>query len=153
MTYDLGVDLGTTYTCVAKSENGRIDLVQLGHTSPLVQSIVSLRDDGEFVVGEAAARRSITDPSHTVREFKRRLGDDSAPLLLGDTEVSAQELTGYLLRWVVDRVSEREGGRPAHVTLTCPATWGDYRRQLMTDAAATAQLTDVGLLPEPVAAG
>lgn len=104
-----------------------------------------------LLVGEAANRRGTLEPDRLARGFKRRLGDE-APLLLGEEEMSPQELTGHVIRWVVDKVAEREGRRPAHVTLTCPATWGDFRRQLMTEAAAAAQLTDVGLLPEPVAA-
>ncbi len=152
MAYALGIDLGTTYAAAAVWRDGRAETVPLADRAHSIPSALYLREDGVMLVGEAANRRGTTDPNRVAREFKRRLGDEQAPLLLGDTEVSAQDLTGYLLRWVIDKVTEREGARPAHVTLTCPATWGDYRRQLMTEAAATAQLTDVGLLPEPVAA-
>jgi molecular chaperone DnaK len=151
VVYALGIDIGTTYTAAAVYRDGQATTVPLGDRADSVPSSLFLREDGVMLVGEAANRRGTTDPSRVAREFKRRLGD-RAPLLVGGTELSAQELTGYLIRWVVDRVTEREGERPAHVTLTCPATWGAYRRQLMTDAAATARLTDVGLLPEPVAA-
>jgi molecular chaperone DnaK (HSP70) len=149
--YTLGIDVGSTYTAAAVWRQGRAETVPLGERAHSIPSALFLRDDGVMLVGEAAHRRGATDPSRIAREFKRRLGDD-APLFLEDQEVSAHELTGYLVRWVVDKVGEREGDPPAHVTLTCPATWGDYRRQLMTEAAATARLTDVGLLAEPVAA-
>ncbi|HEU4426745.1 MAG TPA: Hsp70 family protein, partial [Pilimelia sp.] len=151
MAYALGIDIGTTYTAAAAWRDGRAATVPLGDRAHSVPSALFLRDDGVMLVGDAANRRGTTDPNRVAREFKRRLGDE-APLLLGDTEMSAQQLTGYLVRWVVEKVTEREGEPPAHVTLTCPATWGDYRRQLMTEAAGTARLTDVGLLPEPVAA-
>jgi molecular chaperone DnaK len=151
VVYALGIDIGTTYTAAAIFRDGQATTVPLGERADSVPSSLFLREDGVMLVGEAANRRGITDPSRVAREFKRRLGD-RAPLLLGGSEMSAQQLTGYLIRWVVDKVTEREGEPPAHVTLTCPATWGAYRRQLMTDAAATARLTDVGLLPEPVAA-
>jgi molecular chaperone DnaK len=151
VVYALGIDIGTTYTAAAVYRDGQATTVPLGERADSVPSSLFLREDGVMLVGEAANRRGTTDPSRVAREFKRRLGD-RAPILLGESEMSAQQLTGYLIRWVVDKVAEREGEPPAHVTLTCPATWGAYRRQLMTEAASTARLTGVGLLPEPVAA-
>jgi actin-like ATPase involved in cell morphogenesis len=151
VAYDLGVDLGTTYTCVAKSENGRIDLVQLGHTTPLVQSVVSLRDDGEFVVGEAAARRSVTDPSHTVREFKRRLGDE-APYVISGKPYGAEVLASELLRRVVAQVEEAEGEPARRIALTHPANYGPFKLGKLREAATLAGVEDPLLVPEPVAA-
>jgi len=114
--------------------------------------VLFLRDDGTLLVGEAASRRAVVEPDRQARDFKRRMGDE-VPILLGDDRrMSAHELTGHLLRWVVDTVSEREGERPGHLVLTHPAEWGDYRRDLLVAAAGTAGLHDVGLLPEPVAA-
>jgi actin-like ATPase involved in cell morphogenesis len=151
MTYTLGIDVGTTYTAAAIWRDGRAETVPLGDRAHSVPSALFLRPDGVMLVGEAASRRGTLEPDRLARGFKRRLGDD-APLLLGDETMTAAELTGHLIRWVVEKVAEREGTRPAYVTLTCPATWGDYRRALMTEAAESAQLTDVGLLPEPVGA-
>lgn len=150
-TYGLGVDLGTTYAAAALWRDERAESVPLGLRAHTVPSVLFLREDGAVLVGEAAIRRGITDPERVAREFKRRFGD-GVPLFLGDREVTAEELAGQLLRWVVDTVAEREGARPAHVTLTHPASWGEHRTQLLVAAAETAGLTDVGLLPEPVAA-
>src|SRR4051794_20600893 len=149
--YALGIDLGSTFTAAAIWRDGRAETVPLADRAHSVPSALWLRPDGVLLVGDVAARRGTIEPDRLARDFKRRLGDD-APLLLGDSELSAQELTGQLIRWVVEKVTEREGGPPAHVTLTCPATWGDYRRRLITKAAEAAKLTDVGLLAEPVAA-
>ncbi len=151
MAYDLGVDLGTTYTCVAKSEAGRIDLVQLGHTTPLVPSVVSLRDDGEFVVGEAAARRSVTDPSHTVREFKRRLGDE-APYVISGKSYGPEVLAAELLRRIVAQVEEAEGAPARRIALTHPANYGPFKLGKLREAATLAGVEDPMLVPEPVAA-
>jgi len=71
---------------------------------------------------------------------------------VGPLSFRAEELTGYVIRWVADLVSTREGEPPTHVTLTCPAAWGDYRRSLMTEAASIAGLGSVGLISEPGAA-
>lgn len=149
--FPLGVDIGTTFTAAALWRAGRVETVPLGNRSNLVPSLLFLRDDGTFLVGEAAVRRGIADPTREAREFKRRMGDD-IPVRLGEQGFPAHELMGHLLRWVVDTAAEREGGRPSHVVLTCPAEWEDYRRGLLAQVAAAAGLGDVGLLPEPVAA-
>lgn len=149
--FPLGVDIGTTFTAAALWRAGRVETVPLGNRSNLVPSSLFLRDDGTFLVGEAAVRRGITDPTREAREFTRRMGDDIL-VRLGDRGFLAHELMGHLLRWVVNTVAEREGGRPSHVVLTCPATWEDDRRGLLAQVAGAAGLGDVGLLPEPVAA-
>ena len=150
-TYGLGVDLGTTYTAAALWRDGRAECVPLGVSALSVPSVLFLREDDVLLVGDAAVRRGIGEPDRVAREFKRRFGDD-VPILLGDLEVTPAELAGQLLRWVVDTVTEREGGPPAHVTLTHPATWREHRTALLVQAAETAGLPDVGLLAEPVAA-
>lgn len=151
MTYPLGVDIGTTYTAAALWRDGRVQTVPLGDRANAVPSVLFLRDDDALLVGEAAVRRGTTEPGRQAREFKRRMGDD-VPILLGGRGFSAHQLIGQVLRWVVDRVSELQGGPPDHVVLTHPAEWGDYRRGLLAEAARAVGLADAGLLPEPVAA-
>ncbi|MBP2329905.1 actin-like ATPase involved in cell morphogenesis [Kibdelosporangium banguiense] len=151
MTYPLGVDIGTTYTAAALWRDGRVQTVPLGNRANAVPSVLFLRDDGAMVVGEAAARRGITDPDRQAREFKRRMGDD-IPILVGGRGFTAHQLTGEVLKWSLERVSELQGGPPQHVVLTHPASWGDYRKNLLVQAAMSAGLREVGLLPEPVAA-
>jgi molecular chaperone DnaK len=150
-TYGLGVDLGTTYTAAAAWRDGRAEAVPLGQRAHTVPSVLFLREDDVLAVGEAAVRAGALHPDRVAREFKRSLGD-GIPFLLGDDERSAEELTGQLLRWVVGEVTTREGGPPAHVTLTHPANWGEHRTRLLVTAAEEAGLADVGLLVEPVAA-
>ena len=149
--YGLGVDLGTTYTAAAIWRAGRAESVPLGVRAHTVPSVLFLREDGVLLVGEAAARRGVTEPERVAREFKRWFGD-GIPVFLGDREIPAEDLTGQMLRWVVETVTQREGGPPAHVTLTHPATWGGHRTGLLVTAAEHAGLSDVGLLAEPVAA-
>ncbi|CAM4283996.1 Hsp70 family protein [Kibdelosporangium persicum] len=151
MTYPLGVDIGTTYTAAALWRDGRVQTVPLGNRANAVPSVLFLRDDGTFLVGEAAARRGITDPDKMAREFKRRMGDD-VPILVGGRGYTAHQLTGEVLKWSLARVAELQGGQPNHVVLTHPAAWGDYRKNLLVQAATQAGLREIGLLPEPVAA-
>jgi actin-like ATPase involved in cell morphogenesis len=149
--YGLGIDLGTTYTAAALWRGGRAETVPLGLRAHTVPSVLFLREDDVLLVGEAAARRGAAEPDRVAREFKRTFGD-GIPFFLGDRELTAEELAGQLLRWVVGEVTTREGGPPAHVTLTHPANWGEHRTGLLVAAAEQAGLADVGLLVEPVAA-
>jgi molecular chaperone DnaK len=151
VTYVLGVDVGTTFTAAAIWRAGRVETVALGDHANAVPSVLFLRDDGVLLVGDAANRRAITEPGRVAREFKRRIGDP-VPILLDGTERTPQALTAAVIRWVVGKVTEREGSSPDYVTLTCPASWGEHRRGLMTEAAGLAGLHDVGLLTEPSAA-
>jgi len=150
-TYGLGVDLGTTYTAAAIYRDGRAECVPLGVSNLSVPSVLFLREDDTVLVGVDAVRRGITEPDRVARNFKRRFGDD-VPIWIGDRDVTPQQLAGVLLGWVVDTVTAREGGPPAHVTLTHPATWREHRTALLVEAAEEAGLTDVGLVAEPVAA-
>jgi molecular chaperone DnaK len=149
--YALGIDVGTTFTAAAIWRDDRAETVALGDRANAVPSVLFLRDDGVLLVGDAANRRAVLEPANVAREFKRRIGD-RVPLLLGGKPFTPQALTGHVIRWVVDTVTEREGAPPRHVTLTCPAHWGDHRRGLMREAADDAGLSEAGLLTEPHAA-
>src|SRR4051794_16230977 len=117
--YLLGVDLGTTYTAAAVHRDGRAEIVSLANRTPTIPSVVFIRDDGAVLVGDAANRRALSDPSRVSREFKRRVGDQ-APVLLGGTPHQPEELMSFLLRWVLATVSEREGEAPDWVAVTHP---------------------------------
>jgi actin-like ATPase involved in cell morphogenesis len=153
LTYRLGIDLGTTYTAAAIERDGRVEVSSLGTSSPVVPSVVLLRDDGDVLVGEAAARRGIDEPSRVAREFKRRLGDP-APLVLGGTPYGAEALMGHLLRRVVALVAEHEGEAPDRVVITHPANFGPYKLDMMREVARQAglDLDRVEFLTEPQAA-
>ena len=151
MTYAVGVDIGTTYSAAGVWRAGRAETVALGDRAHTVPSVLFLRDDGVMLVGEAAVRRAVAEPGRVAREFKRRIGD-RVPKVLGSESFTAEYLTAQLLRWVVDKVTEREGEPPAYAVLGYPASWGDHRRSLLAEAAATAGLPAAGLVPEPVAA-
>ena len=151
MTYALGIDLGTTYTAAAVARDGRLDVANLGIRSPIIPSIVFLREDDTVLVGDQAARRAASEPGRVAREFKRRVGDP-VPLLLGGTPRSPEALMAALLRRVVEAVTEREGGPPGRVVVTHPANWGPYKLDLLRQAVALADLDVDGFLSEPVAA-
>jgi molecular chaperone DnaK len=123
VSYLLGVDLGTTFTAAAAADDdGEPRMIGLGNRALQVPSVLFFAGD-HFLIGEAAERRGQTDPDRLVREFKRRLGDP-VPILVAGSPFSAESLSGRLLRWVVDRVTEQVGETPAELVLTHPASWG-----------------------------
>jgi molecular chaperone DnaK len=151
VAYRLGVDLGTTYTAAAVEIEGRLEMLALGNRALQVPSVLFIKEDGDVLVGEAAERRGVVEPSRVVREFKRRIGD-SVPLMVGGAPYSPQALVARLLSWVVGFATERQGGAPSHVTVTHPANWGPFKYELLQQAITLAGLSDVTTCTEPEAA-
>ncbi|HEY3142310.1 MAG TPA: hsp70 family protein [Acidimicrobiales bacterium] len=151
MSYALGMDLGTSYTAAAVARSGRAEVVALGYRATSVPTVVFLGDDGHFLIGDAAERRAATSPDRVAREFKRRVGD-TTPLFLGGTPLAVDRCLAEVLRWVVATVSETEGVAPAAVTVTHPANWGEFKRDVLREALRLADLPEARLLVEPVAA-
>ena len=140
MPYRLGVDLGTTFTAAAVADGStEPTVIGLGNRALQIPSVLFLKPDGEFLVGEAAERRGLTEPDRLAREFKRRIGDH-VPIMVAGAPFSPQALTAHLLRWVVDRATERMGEPPAEVVLTHPANWGPFRLELLDQVAVMAGL-------------
>lgn len=155
MTYQLGIDVGTTYTAAAVCRSsgrgwGEPEVIGLGTRSATVPSVLYLADDGSVLVGEVAERRAVTEPDRVVREFKRRIGD-LTPIVVAGTTVAPEELSARLVRWVVDRVAEREGGPAEGIAIAHPASWGAHKKDLFAAALAEQGLA-VTFLAEPEAA-
>ena len=152
MPYRLGVDLGTTFTAAAVSDGvSEPTVIGLGNRALQMPSVLFLKPDGEFLVGEAAERRGVTEPDRLAREFKRRIGDH-VPIMVAGAPFSPQALTSHLLRWVVGTATERMGERPAEVILTHPANWGPFRLELLEQVAVMAGVEPVRQCTEPEAA-
>ena len=154
MGYRLGVDLGTTFTAAATFDLGSgkpPSMLGLGNRALQIPSVLFLQEDGEFLVGEAAERKGAIDPARVVREFKRRMGDP-VPMLVAGTPFSPQALTARLLAWVVAAATERQGSAPDEVVLTFPANWGAYKRDLLDQVIAMADVGPARTCPEPQAA-
>jgi len=149
--YVLGIDLGTTYTAVATYRDGRAQIVSIGTRAAAIPSVVFLREDHAVLTGEVADRRALSEPARVAREFKRRVGD-TTPIMVGGSPYSAEQLSAELLKAVVERVTELEGQRPDHVAVCHPANWGPYKRELLDQAVALADIGDPTLVTEPEAA-
>ncbi len=151
MGYELGVDLGTTYTAAATHREGTTQIVELGNRSATIPSVIYLTEDDQILAGEAANRRAASNPSRVAREFKRRIGDPT-PVILGGSPYSAEGLSARMLEWVITKVHEREGSAPERVAVTHPANWGPYKLDLLHQAFRMANLEQVHTLTEPEAA-
>ncbi len=153
MTYEVGIDLGTTYTAAAVHRDGRSAIFPLGSRAAAIPSVVYLKEGGEVLTGEAAVRRAITEPERVAREFKRRLGD-TTPIIVGGTPYSSEALMARVLKAVLEQIEIREGSAPSRIAISHPANWGQYKLDLLNQAIRLAEVDDdkVHLLTEPEAA-
>jgi actin-like ATPase involved in cell morphogenesis len=151
MGYYLGVDIGTSYTAAAVWRAGLVEAVMLGDRTPVIPSVVLLRENGEVLTGEAAERAGATEPLRVAREFRRRLGD-ATPVTVDGERHPAEDLTAHLVRSVVETVREREGGAATAVTASHPLNWSESRRAGLRRAFALAGVDDLTLVADPHAA-
>ena len=150
--YTLALDFGTTFTAAAVlGADGVPAMVGLGNRAMQIPSTIFAAADGSVLVGEAAERAAATDPGRARREIKRRIGDD-VPILIGGSPYAAGHLAGRVIAWVVDRCRERYGEPPADLVLTHPATWRQFKIDVLHQAALPSGVDNVTLCPEPVAA-
>lgn len=148
--YELGVDLGTTYTGAAVARGEQVEMVGLGNRATVVPSVLYVGADDVVSTGEGASRRASAEPGRVAREFKRRVGDPT-PLLVAGHPYSAEALTAKLLRATIDTTVELEGSAPDALVVTHPANWGPYKQDLLGQAIRMAGTTAT-LLTEPEAA-
>ena len=175
MARTIGIDLGTTNTVIAVFQNGRPKVLEDEKGYKVLPSVVSQKDDGSYIVGQAAKNRILTHPDTTVYAVKRLVGrrfdsqqaqdtsnrmpydlvegpDGSAHLLMGDTEMSPVEVSSIVLK-VARQVAERALGEPVEeAVITVPAYFNHQQRQATMEAAALAGLRCDRLLNEPTAA-
>ncbi|WP_433086131.1 Hsp70 family protein [Dactylosporangium sp. CA-052675] len=146
----LGIDYGTSSTvAVLRHPGGKVRPL-LFDSSPLLPSAVFRNDAGRLLVGRDAEHAARLDPARYEPNPKRRI--DDLEVLLGDRAVPVPELVAATLTRVRAEALRTLGGPPATLTMTCPATWGSARRQVLLDAAALAGLPVPALVAEPVAA-
>ena len=150
MAYSVGVDLGTTYTSAAIADEAGVRMVSLSHDGIAVPSVMAKTTDG-FAVGVEALSVASATPWTVAREFKRRFGDPT-PMVVANQAYSPVQLMSELLSWVINRISAMEGSSPELVSLTHPATWGNFKKELLRNVAEGAGLDRVQLLTEPEAA-
>ena len=146
----LGIDLGTTNSCMAVMEGGEVDVIPNSEGTRTTPSAVSIKGD-DITVGEHAKRQAITDPQHTVRSIKRHMGEDYNVEIEGK-EYTPQEISAYILQKMKNDAEEYVGEKIEDVVITVPAYFTDSQRQATKDAGKIAGLNVLRIINEPTAA-
>jgi len=151
-SWTLGIDFGTTFTVAAVAQVGSIRPVDFETDgSYRMASAVLLDDAGSFAVGQSAVHQSIFHPDRFERTPKRMVGEGD--LILGDRMVPVTDAVAAVLeRAKADGIREAGSPGPNRTVLTHPADWGSTRLDVLRQAAESAELNHIELVPEPVAA-
>ena len=147
----IGIDLGTTNSCVAVMEGGEpvvIANAEGGRTTP---SVVSFQKDGSRVVGQAAKRQAVANPDKTVSSIKRYMGSDYKVDIDGKG-YSPQEISAMTLAKLKADAEAYLGQKVTEAVITCPAYFSDSQRQATKDAGKIAGLNVLRIINEPTAA-
>ncbi|GAA3637971.1 Hsp70 family protein [Microlunatus ginsengisoli] len=150
-SYRLGIDLGTTFTAVGVARHGEYRVMPLGQHRLDIPSTVYVAPDATVTVGDAAETLGHQYPTAVAREFKRRLGDP-VPLIVDGRPFSPQTLMAHILRWSVTTATNTMGSRPDLLAVTCPANWGPYKHELLTQVIKLADVPSSIICTEPEAA-
>ncbi|HLP80271.1 MAG TPA: molecular chaperone DnaK [Acidobacteriota bacterium] len=149
MSKIIGIDLGTTNSCVSILEGGKpvvIPNAEGGRTTP---SVVTIKD-GETIVGITAKNMSITDPKHTVRSIKRHMGQDYKVTIEGQ-DYTPQEISAKVLQKIKKDAEAYLGEKVTKAVITVPAYFSDAQRQATKDAGEIAGLQVLRIINEPTA--
>jgi actin-like ATPase involved in cell morphogenesis len=148
----LGIDFGTSYTVAAVAADGAVNVVDVeSNGRDRIPSSVFLTEDGQLLVGSAAQHQAVFAPERYEPTPKRLLNEGS--VFLGDRMVPVAELAAAMLLRVYTEACRQQGERaPEVIRLTHPADWGETRLVVLREAVERAGLSEVTLVPEPVAA-
>ena len=151
MSKIIGIDLGTTNSCVAVMEGGEavvIANVEGGRTTP---SVVAFGKDGERMVGQLAKRQAVTNPDKTISSIKREMGT-SYTVSIDDKKYSPQEISAMILGKLKADAESYLGQKVTQAVITVPAYFSDSQRQATKDAGKIAGLEVLRIINEPTAA-
>ena len=149
MSKIIGIDLGTTNSCVAVMEGGESVVITNPEGNRTTPSVVSFKD-GERQVGEVAKRQAITNPN-TIQSIKRHMGSDYKETI-EDKEYTPQEVSAIVLQHLKSYAEDYIGGTVEKAVITVPAYFNDAQRQATKDAGTIAGLEVERIINEPTAA-
>ncbi|MCD1258490.1 molecular chaperone DnaK [Paenibacillus athensensis] len=151
MSKVIGIDLGTTNSCVAVMEGGEAVVIPNAEGNRTTPSVVGFKKDGERVVGETAKRQAITNPDKTVMSIKRHMGTNHK-VKIDDKDYSAQEISAMILQKLKADAEAYLGSTVTQAVITVPAYFNDSQRQATKDAGKIAGLEVLRIVNEPTAA-
>ncbi|MFW5972093.1 MAG: molecular chaperone DnaK [Bacillota bacterium] len=147
----IGIDLGTTNSCVAVVEGGEPTVIPNAEGNRTTPSVVAYTKKGERIVGEPAKRQAITNPDQTVKSIKRHMGTDFTAELNGKKQ-TPQEISAMILQKLKRDAEEYLGEDVSEAVITVPAYFTDSQRQATKDAGKIAGLEVKRIINEPTAA-
>lgn len=146
----IGIDLGTTNSCMAIMEGGRSTVIPNAEGGRTTPSVVAFTKDGERLVGSAAKRQAITNPERTIQSIKRKMGT-SEKVTIGDKTYSPQEISAMILQKLKVDAEQYLGEKITKAVITVPAYFNDAQRQATKDAGKIAGLEVLRIINEPTA--
>ena len=147
----IGIDLGTTNSCVAVMEGGEPVVITNAEGARTTPSVVSFQKDGSRVVGQAGKRQAVANPDRTVISIKRHMGSDYKVDIDGKG-YSPQEISAMILTKLKADAEAYLGQKVTEAVITCPAYFSDSQRQATKDAGKIAGLNVLRIINEPTAA-
>ncbi len=151
MSKIIGIDLGTTNSCVAVMEGGEAVVIPNAEGSRTTPSVVAFAKDGERLVGQVAKRQAVANPEHTVSSIKREMGSDYKVKIDGK-EYTPQEISAMILTKLKNDAESYLGQKVTQAVITVPAYFTDSQRQATKDAGKIAGLDVLRIINEPTAA-
>jgi len=147
----IGIDLGTTNSCVAVMEGGEAVVIPNAEGNRTTPSVVAFSKDGERLVGDVAKRQAITNPDRTIISIKREMGTDHK-VKIDDSAYTPQEISAMILRKLKADAEAFLGDTVTQAVITVPAYFSDSQRQATKDAGKIAGLEVLRIVNEPTAA-
>tara|TARA_B100000530_G_scaffold7668_2_gene6415 strand:+ start:25850 stop:27751 length:1902 start_codon:yes stop_codon:yes gene_type:complete len=147
----IGIDLGTTNSCVATLEGGQAVVIANSEGSRTTPSVVAFSKDGERLVGVTAKRQAVTNSERTILSVKREMGTDWTQSI-DENEYTPQEVSAFILQKLKADAESYLGREVNQAVITCPAYFTDAQRKATQDAGRIAGLEVLRIINEPTAA-
>ena len=147
----IGIDLGTTNSCVAVMEAGEPVVIANAEGSRTTPSVVAFSKTGERMVGQVAKRQAITNPDRTIASIKRHMGSNYK-VAIDDKSYTPQEISAMILQKLRSDAEAYLGEKVTEAVITVPAYFSDAQRQATKDAGRIAGLDVKRIINEPTAA-
>ena len=151
MSKVIGIDLGTTNSCVAVMEGGEAVVIANAEGNRTTPSVVAFSKTGERMVGQVAKRQAITNPDRTISSIKREMGSDYK-VAIDDKKYTPQEISAMVLQKLKADAEAYLGSSVSEAVITVPAYFTDAQRQATKDAGKIAGLEVKRIINEPTAA-
>ncbi len=146
----LGIDLGTTFSCMAIMEAGKAVVIPNAEGGRTTPSVVAFTKDGERIVGSLAKRQAVTNPLRTIQSIKRKMGT-TEKIKIDDKTYSPQEISAMILQKLKVDAEAYLGEKITKAVITVPAYFNDAQRQATKDAGKISGLEVMRIINEPTA--